>query len=166
MSKLIVVCGLSGSGKTTLSTALSRKLNVVCIHKDSLKASVYDQLGIVTQKAFMLFKALVEEQLENGVDIIIEATFDFAGDEALLKQWEEKYELELTCIVCQVSASERRNRILTRERHISHRENDVQQLARVENHAFDYSVMPGRHILVTTDEGVEKSLGQVLASLR
>jgi adenylate kinase family enzyme len=37
MSKVIIVCGLPGSGKTTLSRELSKRLGIVCLHKDSIK---------------------------------------------------------------------------------------------------------------------------------
>jgi predicted kinase len=165
MSKLIVVCGLGGTGKTTLANALSKELNIACIHKDSIKAILYDKLGVVTEKTFLAFKAFVEEQLANGVNIIIEATFDFAEDAQLLRAWQDKYELELVCIICSVDNAERKRRILSRERHISHQDADLKQLQNIEIAHFDYSIMPGKHIAISTASSLQESVRAATSQL-
>lgn len=45
MSKLIIVAGMPGVGKTTLAKELSQKLNIPCLHKDSIKEKLYDSFG-------------------------------------------------------------------------------------------------------------------------
>jgi len=94
MQKLIIVCGLPGSGKTTLAKELSRKLKITCIHKDSIKENLYEILELSTledskriggQSIQLLYK-LTEEQLENGLDLIIEAPFYFEEDYEIFKK--------------------------------------------------------------------------------
>jgi len=164
MSKLIVVCGLGGTGKTTLANALSKELNIACIHKDSIKSILYDK-GIVTEKTFPLFKAFVEEQLNNNVDLIIEATFEFAGDDELLKNWQTRYGLELICVICETDYDERIKRIHSRVRHESHLEADAKHLENSDLATFDYSIMPGKHISIITTESPDKCLQSVVTQL-
>ena len=126
---------------------------------------MHEQLGVTTRKAFLLLRSLTEEQMENGVDVIIDATLDFEGDEEILKDWVKRYDIELICIVCQIDPAERQRRMLTRERHAVHSEGDSRVLATIGTHAFDYSAMPGKHVFVTTNGNPEESLEQALAAL-
>jgi len=148
---LIVVCGLAGSGKTTLAKTLSRRLNIACIHKDSIKAAIHDKLGLLTNESFSIFTQLIEEQLANGVDLIVDSPFNFAADVSLLARWQVRYNLEILTVICRIDEQQRMARISKRHRHVCHHEADMQQLCTPAEDLFDYSEMPGRKITVFTD---------------
>ena len=162
--RLIVVCGLGGAGKTTIANALSGHLNIACLHKDSIKTAIFDGLGLLTSKSFSVFEALIEEQLENGVDLIVEATFQFPDSADILQRWQSTYGLDLVCIVCSADSVERERRLKTRMRHEAHAEADTQQLAALDV-PVDYSRLPGRHISINTNVPLSSSVADAFRQL-
>jgi predicted kinase len=170
MPKLIIVCGLPGSGKTTLAAALASKLNIVCLHKDSIKENLYDILGLSTLEdskrigiqSIRLLLALAEEQIANKTDVIIEAPFNYAADYPLFVEWVEKYHVSLYVVICRISAEERKTRSVNRPRHASHHATE-----RYANENFDadnsvYDTMPGTHIKLVCDQPIEQLVEQAL----
>lgn len=162
--RLILVCGPGGTGKTTLADHLSRALNVACLHKDDVKASLHD-VGIETPRSFQVFQALVERQLANRIDLIIEATMHEPADWGILHRWQEAYDLDLVCVICSAEKDERERRIRTRDRHPAHAAADLRQLAELDA-VVDYSRLPGLHIDVPTQDEPQATARRVLASLR
>lgn len=162
--RLIVVCGPGGSGKTTISDALSRELNVACLHKDAIKAALHDA-GITTPRSYEIFQTLAEQQLANRIDLILEATFHGPDAPGLLRRWQQTYHLDLTTLICQAGPETRRTRILTRPRHPAHAEADQQQLQQP-GPTVDYTALPGRSIPIDTDRPFTESLRTALAPLR
>jgi predicted kinase len=156
MQKLIIVCGLPGTGKTTLAKQLSQELNIVCLHKDSIKENLYEILGLSTledsrrigKQSIQLLYELTEEQLENKLDLIIEAPFYFEGDYKLFATWQEKYNLSIYSIICQINEKERVKRFRNRERHKGH--HDIERTN--ENPRSDevYKKLPGKIIEINT----------------
>lgn len=166
MSKLIIVCGLGGSGKTTTAKALSKKLNIVCLHKDKIKAVVHDVLELQTPKALSLLLKLTEEQIANEVDLIIEGPFNFKEDALIFERWKEKYKLDLSFIICSTDVQTRINRIESRERHACHADADVKLLNQIKTEVFDYSIMPGRQIKIVTNQATEKLIEDIVQKLQ
>ena len=173
MSRLFVVCGLPATGKTTLAKALSKELNIVCLHKDIIKETLYDllqmsnlddsrKIGCISLR--LLFK-LTEEYLENNVDLIIESPFYFQEDIDLFKLWIEKYGIDLYCIVCEIDNEIRHQRFVTRPRHESH--HDVDRLMEkkdqevIDRLTFNYDLMPGKVFKVSTDKTSKKIIQNV-----
>ncbi len=156
MSKLIVVCGLPGAGKTTFAKALSRKLNIICLHKDLIKDNLYETLkgaaiedgeriGLYSIK--LLFQ-LAEEQIRNKVDLIVEAVFNYKEDIKYFSELKKKYNLDLYILICKINEKERKKRFITRSRH--------QSRHRCFNRIwFDYNKMTGKKLEIITNKPIK-----------
>ena len=167
MSKLIIVCGFPASGKTSLSKELSRRMNMFCLHKDSIKENLFETMGLSTLEdskrigavSSKLLLALAREQLANGVDLIIEAPFNFPKDYDLFAQWEKEYGVKMYKVICRIGDEERVNRYNDRlaERHYCHCDNQRVANGEVEVQ-MDYSIydsMPGEKMEIETNRPVE-----------
>ncbi len=168
MSKLIVICGLPGSGKTTLAKAVANKLNIISLHKDSIKENLYEIEGLSTLehsklvglRSFLLLMKLAEPQIANKIDLILESPFRHEQDQRQLTEWEEKYQIDLYTIICQIPEIERKARFQDRSRHKAHHDHERE----FETHDYPdnfYNNMPGQQIRVTTDKPIEELLDEV-----
>jgi adenylate kinase family enzyme len=177
MSKLIIVCGMPGVGKTTLAKELSKKINTLCLHKDSIKENLYDIMEgrtlddskkIGFQSLKLMFK-LIEEQIARGIDIIIEGPFYIKADAELFHEWQKQYNLDVTSIICEIEEKLRKERFINRFRHASH--HDQERIAYYQNKqepwwVFDvnpnYKEMPGQLIRIKTNRAVEELVEEIM----
>jgi len=173
MHKLIIVCGLPGSGKTVLADELSRKTGIACLHKDSIKEKLFEGLDMSTledskrigKPSVDVMLYLAEQQIANGVDVIIEAPFSFPGDYELFLQWRDQYGINLYSIICSIGSEERKRRVETRERHGAHFDSSRSHDFFPEKE-YDYVDIPGKQIRVCTDKPVAYLVDQVISELR
>lgn len=172
MSKLIIVCGLPGSGKTLFARALSKETGIVCLHKDSIKDVLFEGLRLSTveeskrigKPSIDIMLHLAKQQIENGIDIIIEAPFNFPEDYGLFTEWENQYGVELFSVICYVDTEERRRRIEARARQGAHFDK-----LRMEDFfpekEYDYEDIPGKKMKICTNKSVKHLLKEVIPVL-
>lgn len=167
MSKVIIVCGLSGSGKTTLATELSKQTNIVCLHKDSIKESLYDHTNASSledsrrlgQLSIKLMIDLAEQLVVNNVDVILEAPFNYSEDYKIFEQWIGRYGASIYSIICTTSEAEMKLRFDSRPRHNAH--HDLERTYVQKDEAV-YDNLPGQTFKITTDRPSETLVGEVI----
>ncbi len=156
MPKLIVVCGFTASGKTTLANELSKRLNIVCLHKDSIKEQLYDHRQLSTldhskdlgAEAIKLLLSLAEEQLAHDTDVIIEAPFTYLEDYSIFREWINNYNAKFFAIICSIPDAERQRRFEQRDRHPAH--HDDERIFKTQLDIYDQ--LPDKKIRITTDK--------------
>jgi 2-phosphoglycerate kinase len=171
MSRVIIVCGHAGVGKTTLSNELSRRLNIFCLHKDSIKERLFDLLegdsleesrrvGMISME--LLFY-LAEESIRNGADAMIEAPFNHPSNPRIFEQWKSDFGVEMKVIVCELAnEAEHKKRFLERvasgNRHRAHRDFDRNW----EPSNFDYSIFPDPKLFLDMSKSHEENVDRAV----
>ncbi len=175
MSKLIVICGLPGTGKTTLADELSRRLSIFCLHKDSVKESLFESLKLSTLEeskkiGYPSVKAildLAEENIARGVDVILESPFNFPEEGKLFEEWKKKYSIDFFAVVLVIDQEERSRRFMDRERHRAHHDTDrLRRTNNTINETCSYDHIPDRKLFLTTDRPVEQLANEVMEFLQ
>lgn len=173
MSRVIIFCGQSGSGKTTLAKDVSKRLNMVCLHKDSIKEKLYELEGGKTLEdsqrigkvAIFLQLDLAEELIGDGIDVMIEAPFNHPDNTKRFEQWVSQYAIDLRVVVCEVDEKEREKRYRERPRHRSHHDQARLTQGLFPKEVFDYAVFPGKKLFIDTARPVEDCVKEILAFL-
>ncbi|MGB2791051.1 MAG: AAA family ATPase [Candidatus Moraniibacteriota bacterium] len=175
MSRVIVVCGQAGVGKTTLSVELSKKLNIFCLHKDTLKERLFDLLGGGSLKesrnagmiSMELLFHLAEESIRNGVDIMIESPFNHPSNPGIFERWQNDLGVDMKIIVCELKDEVERKkrfseRVASGNRHHSHQDFDRNWVPS----NFDYSIMPDPKLFLDMSQSHETNVGHALRFLQ
>lgn len=175
MSRLIVICGLPGCGKTTLASELSRKMNLFCLHKDSVKESLFESLKLSTLEeskkigypSVKVALDLTEENIARDIDVILESPFNFPEEGKLFEEWKKKYGIEFFAVILEVDLEERRRRFEGRERHQAH--HDTDRLREADNtlgQTCAYEHIPEKKLFLSSNRPVEKLVEEVMSFLR
>jgi cytidylate kinase len=99
--KIIIVTGYCATGKTTFSRRLSKKINILCFNKDSIKAVLGKNLNITTIEersrlsvtAFNIMIHIMETFMEQNESIIVESNFK-PSEGSIIKILLEKYKYQ------------------------------------------------------------------------
>ena len=174
MSKLIIVCGLPGSGKTTLAKELAKKLNIFCLHKDSIKENLYELLELKTlddskmigKKSIQLLLSLAKEHVLSGVDIILEAPFNYEKDIQTFHEWKNKYNLDIYCIITYIDSETRKDRFTNRVRHQCHHDEERILIQKNILEEYEYKNMPGKKIDITTNIPTEELVDYIIKQIQ
>jgi predicted kinase len=164
VAALVVVCGAPAVGKTTLANALSKRLQLPILSKDSLKEALMDHLGgapEVGAAAFAVQFAIARELLGSGVGIILEGPF-FADQAELVEVagFGESVVLQLHCPLAEL---ERRYIDRLGARHPSHRglEAVPDLRERVKNGAYDPPPIEAPVLRVDTTDGLNPTEDEI-----
>ncbi len=168
MSKVIIVCGLAGSGKTTIAKSLSKKLRISCLHKDSIKETLYSSLSFesledskrIGKPSIDILFSLAQNQIDNDVDIILEAPFNFREDYVLFKGWEEKPEISLHTVICEISPEIRETRFRTRKRNSAHHDEE-RNFDSLEDSSI-FNEVPGKKVTINTQIDVPENINKII----
>ncbi len=172
MSRVIIFCGLPGSGKTTLAKAVAQKLNIVSLHKDVFKESLYEVMSgktlddskITGRYAIEMLLSAARENIENGVDIIIESPFNHPDNINEFGEWKSKG-TSVFVVVCFVDEQERIKRTETRERHPAHHQT-TRPAGAIDYSGVDYSAMPEPRLFLETNKSEEELVETVMKFLQ
>lgn len=178
MSKLIIVCGIPASGKSTLADAISSRLNMFLLRKDSLIDGIMDISKVKTFEEYNKFNKipvpltfkLAEEQIKLGVDFILESSFCFKEDALVFQNWIKKYKIDFYCIICSIDEKARQERFAKRKEHYrKYFINDkIKNNSPVtfKNQGFDYNIMPNKKIYITTNRPVDDLVDEIIKLLK
>jgi len=172
MSRLIIICGLPGTGKTLLSNELSKKTSIFCIHKDTIKESLYKTMGLSSLEdskkiGYPSIKVMLDvagENVSRGIDVILEAPFTFPDEGLIFSQWKEKYNLSVYSIILNLDGETRKSRFLNRQRDPCHHDNERIDPQPVVETKFEH--MPEKRIILTTNKSIDQLIDDILAIIK
>ena len=128
---LIVISGAPVSGKTCLAKRLSGSLRIPVIHKDELKETLFDTLGIGDREwsrklggaSWELLFRIIDGQIAAGRSIIAEANFYPSGFERI-RELRDRYSARVVVVNCTVASEVLLSRYTVRsqsgDRHAGH----------------------------------------------
>ena len=133
---LIIISGAPGTGKTTLGKKFAEKFHLPLIHKDGIKESLFDSLGVGDREwsrklgisSYRLLFHFLESLLGAGVSLIVESNFKPESSQRF-RELEKKYCFKSLQIYCHsrddVLLQRYRMRSESADRHLGHLDNIV-----------------------------------------
>jgi predicted kinase len=105
---LVLVNGFPGTGKTTVAKRLSRQFGVPLLSKDIFKERIFDALGWsdkewslkVSAAAHRMMDYVIDEELQVGHSLIVEANFKPAIDSERFRLFQDLYDVQLIQVLC------------------------------------------------------------------
>ncbi len=131
-SKVIIINGLPGTGKTTLSQKLAEKLGLVCLNKDVIKETIFEELGYedrawskkVGNCSYSILYPFLEQLLKAGQNLIFESNFKEQYDSKKFQELQRVHGCEYFQILCEADGKVLYQRFVDRvqkkERHPGH----------------------------------------------
>lgn len=161
MTVLVVVTGPPASGKTTIARGLAKQLGVPYLSKDAFKERLYDVYGnddeeLAERASFSILLGVAADQLDAGIDVVVESNFDAESDVGPLLQLLDRGDRRLVQVHCGGDAAELADAFAERaasgERHPGHgdRPSDRDEVfAKIEAGYWDPLDLPGPLVRVT-----------------
>ncbi len=120
---LIVMTGLQGSGKSSIAYSLSKKLKIPVlsvdpIHSAILKAGISDSFEVGLAD-YLVVERLAEENLKNGISVIIDASNYVNQAHEIWENLAERVNVPLKVIECKVDEEVHKPRVENRTREIT-----------------------------------------------
>ena len=177
MARLIVIGGSLATGKSTIAKFLEEQLHVKRISMDELKERLFDIGGYrdrtwsmqIGQLAWPVFQKMIELHLEQGEDVIAEATFLWPDDAGWLNTLIETYAIDVYQIWMTADPQILRQRFVERaqslRRHPGHNDSLECVLEEFDQRFFNRTFIPhpiqAKTLIVDTTEFQDRWMEEV-----
>ncbi len=154
MARLIVIGGSLATGKSTIAKYLEEQLHVKRISMDELKERLFDIGGYrdrkwsmqIGQLAWPVFQKMIELHLDQGEDVIAEATFLWPDDGAWIEKSANQYATDIYQIWMTADPQIARERFIARaqssQRHPGHNDALEHVLEEFDQRIFNRTFVP------------------------
>ncbi len=177
---VVMICGLTGTGKSTLARALSRRLGAPVINSDVTRkrlAGTLERHGTVsygeglyspatTGRAYRKMTEEAEKLLAAGEAVILDATFQKAGQRAAVFAAAKKFAAQVAVVECRSSEDMARQRLVARAREGRDVSDGSWQVYLKQKEAFEPMSDSAAHRPIDTEAPVEELCKSVEQFLR
>ena len=165
MPKLIIIGGSLATGKSTVARYIEKATGIKRVSMDDLKESMFDVGGYRDREwskrigmiAWPAFKQMVELHLEQGDDVIAEATFLWPDDKDWIHEMRERNKTEIFQIWMTADPIVARDRFIRRsmnERHPGHCDDLEDVIDEFDQRIFNRTFIPhpiqGKTLVIDT----------------
>jgi predicted kinase len=165
--KLIIIGGTLATGKSTLAKRLEQETGIKRVSMDDLKESLFDVGGYrdrawssrIGEIAWPAFKHMVELHLEQGDDVIAEATFLWPDDREWIECLADRHKADVYQIWMTADPRIARERFVHRaqnERHPGHCDDLKDVIEEFDQRLFNRTFIPhpivGKTLVIDTTD--------------